>query len=275
MWLGAHVGIGGGYSNAVTSGVEIAADVIQIFTRNQMQWKAKPIEDEAARRFREDFKSSKLKAVVAHGSYLTNLASPEKKGLKTSIDAVLDEIGRCEKLGIDTYIFHPGSHVGAGDEKGEKTEARSLSYILEKTEGCSVRLALENMAGQGNVICHHFDSISRIIEDVDSERLGVCLDTCHLFAAGYDIRGKASLHATMGEFKEKIGMKRLLAVHLNDSKGELGSRRDRHECIGKGRIGIEGFRQLMHYPGLSRIPMALETPNPDGYKREIALLRKL
>ncbi len=123
MWLGAHVGIGGGYSNAVTSGIEIAADAIQIFTRNQMQWKAKPIDEEAAKRFREDFKSSKLKAVVAHGSYLTNLASPEKKGLKTSIDAVLDEIGRCEKLGIGTYIFHPGSHVGAGDEKGEKTEA--------------------------------------------------------------------------------------------------------------------------------------------------------
>ncbi len=275
MWLGAHVGIGGGYSNAVTSGVGMAADAIQIFTRNQMQWKAKPVDDGAAKRFREDFKASKLKAVVAHGSYLTNLASPEKKALKTSIEAVLDEIDRCEKLGIGTYIFHPGSHVGAGDEKGEKTEAQSLSHILEKTEGCGVRLALENMAGQGNVICHHFDSISRIIDEVDSERLGVCLDTCHLFAAGYDIREKASLQATMGEFKEKIGMKRLLAVHLNDSKGELGSRRDRHECIGKGRIGVEGFRQLMHYQGLSRIPMALETPNPDGYKREIALLRKL
>lgn len=275
MWLGAHVGIGGGYSNAVASGLEIGADVIQIFTRNQMQWKARPIDDDAAQQFRNDFKLSKLKAAVAHGSYLTNLASPEKKALKASIDAVMDEIRRCEKLGIGTYIFHPGSHVGAGDEKGEKTEAESLAHILEKTEGSGVKLAIENMAGQGNVICHHFDSISRIINEVDSERLGVCLDTCHMFAAGYDIREKGSLHEAMGEFKEKIGMKRLLAVHLNDSKGELGCRRDRHECIGKGKIGIGGFRLLMHYPGLSRIPMALETPDPGGYKREIALLRKL
>ncbi len=275
MLLGAHVGIGGGFSNAVKSGEEIGADIIQIFTRNQMQWKAKPIDEKAAEQFRNDFASSSLKAVIAHGSYLTNLASPDRKGLKMSIDTVIDEIARCALLGVGVYIFHPGSHVGAGDEKGEKTEAESLKYILSKTEGLPVRLALENMAGQGNVICHRLGTIAGILESVGSERLGVCLDTCHLFAAGYDIRSRKALSSTMNEFRRTIGIRKLFAIHLNDSKGELGSRLDRHENIGKGKIGIECFRELMHMKGLAKIPMALETPGGTRYRQEIALLRGL
>lgn len=275
MLLGAHVGIAGGFGNAITTGEEISADIVQIFTRNQMQWKARPIDEEDAAQFRKDFRASSLKGIVAHGSYLTNLASPDRAALKRSIDAVVDEVGRCAQLGIGVYIFHPGSHVGGGDEKGEKTEASSLTAVLSRTEGMSVRLALENMAGQGNVICHDFLAISRVLQMVGSERLGVCLDTCHMFASGYDMRDSVSLGLTMKEFKREIGMKRLFAMHLNDSREGLGSRIDRHQNIGKGRIGIEGFRALMHYPGLARVPMALETPEAKQYRKEIDLLRKL
>lgn len=276
MLLGGHVGIAGGFSNAIRSGLDIGADIIQIFTRNQMQWKAKPIDEETAVKFRSDFRASKLKGIIAHGSYLTNLASPEKKTLKMSIAAVIEEVGRCAQLGVGVYIFHPGSHVGAGDEKGARTEAASLKTVLAKTEKLPVGLAVENMAGQGNTLCHDFGALASILDMVDSERLGVCLDTCHLFASGYDIRDRESLDSTMKEFKREIGMKKLLAMHLNDSKGELGSRIDRHENIGKGKIGIEGFRALMQYSGMSRIPMALETPGGEKkYKEEIALLRTL
>lgn len=275
MLLGAHVGTAGGFSNAVKAGKEIRADIIQIFTRNQMQWRAKPIDEADAEKFRSDFAASKLKGVIAHGSYLINLASPEKKLRKMSVEAVVEEVTRCSQLGIGTYIFHPGSHVGSGDKKGEKREAESLREVISRTAKLPVKLALENMAGQGNVICHDFGAIAGVIEMTGSERLGVCIDTCHLFASGYDIRDRKSLAATMKEFKAEIGMKKLLAFHLNDSKGELGCRLDRHENIGKGKIGIEGFRALMHYPGLSRIPMALETPGGKNYKQEIALLRKL
>ena len=276
MLLGGHVGIGGGFSNAVSSGIDIGADIIQIFTRNQMQWKAKPIDEEAAVKFRNDFRTSGLKGIIAHGSYLTNLASPEKKTLKMSIGAVIEEVGRCAQLGIGTYIFHPGSHVGAGDEKGSRTEAESLKTVLSKTDKLPVRLAVENMAGQGNTLCHDFGALADILGMVGSERVGVCLDTCHMFASGYDIRDRESLDSTMKEFKKEVGMKRLLAMHINDSKGQLGSRIDRHEKIGKGNIGIEGFGALMHYRGLSRIPMALETPGgEENYREEIALLRTL
>lgn len=275
MLLGAHVGTAGGFSNAVKAGEEIKADIIQIFTRNQMQWKAKPIDAADAEKFRDDFARSRLKAVIAHGSYLINLASPEKNARKMSINAAVEEVMRCGQLGIGTYIFHPGSHVGSGDRKGEKREAESLGEIISKTADLPVKLALENMAGQGNVICHDFGAIANVIEMTGSGRLGVCLDTCHLFASGYDMRDRKTLAATMKEFKAEIGMNRLLAFHLNDSKGELGCRLDRHENIGKGKIGTEGFKALMHYPGLSKIPMALETPGGKRYRQELALLRKL
>lgn len=275
MLLGAHVGTAGGFSNAVKSGMEIKADIIQIFTRNQMQWKAKPIDSSEAEKFRDALAASSLKGVIAHGSYLINLASPERKSRQMSIDAVVEEVGRCGQLGIGIYIFHPGSHVGSGDKKGEKREAESLREILSRTADIPVRLALENMAGQGNVICHDFAAIANVLQMTDSDRLGVCLDTCHLFASGYDMRDKKSLSVTMKEFKSLVGIKRLLAFHLNDSKGEIGCRLDRHENIGKGKIGLEGFKALMHYPGLSKIPMALETPGGKRYRQEIALLRKL
>jgi deoxyribonuclease-4 len=274
MLLGAHVGISGGFPKAIASGISIKADAIQIFTRNQMQWKAKPIDAGDAERFRAAFRESRLKAVVAHGSYLTNLAGGDKTATDRSVDAVIDEIGRCGLLGIDTYIFHPGSHAGAGEESGLRREGENLKKILDATTGCEVSLALETMAGQGHIICSRLESIAEVLKDVDSSRLGVCVDTCHIFAAGYDIAEKSGFDTFMKGFRRTIGMKRLMAVHLNDSKTELGSHVDRHENIGKGKIGIECFRTIMNTEALSKIPMLLETPGGEGvYAREIRLLR--
>jgi len=276
MLLGAHVGIGGGFSKAVTSGISIKADAIQIFTRNQMQWKAKPIDEDDAELFKTAFRESGLKSVVAHGSYLTNLASGEQTAANKSVEAVIDEICRCDLLGIHTYVFHPGSHVGAGEEIGLRREAENLIKILDATSGCEVNLALETMAGQGNVICSRLESIAEVLKHVDSVRLGVCVDTCHIFAAGYDIRDKSGFDRFMNSFRKTIGIRKLIAVHLNDSKTELGSHIDRHENIGKGKIGIAGFRAVMNTDTLSKIPMLLETPGGEKvYAREIRLLRGL
>ena len=276
MLLGAHVGIGGGFSKAVTSGISIKADAIQIFTRNQMQWKAKPIDEDDAELFKTAFRESGLKSVVAHGSYLTNLASGEQTAANKSVEAVIDEICRCDLLGIHTYVFHPGSHVGAGEEIGLRRVAENLIKILDATSGCEVNLALETMAGQGNVICSRLESIAEVLKHVDSVRLGVCVDTCHIFAAGYDIRDKSGFDRFMNSFRKTIGIRKLIAVHLNDSKTELGSHIDRHENIGKGKIGIAGFRAVMNTDTLSKIPMLLETPGGEKvYAREIRLLRGL
>ncbi|MBX8639907.1 MAG: deoxyribonuclease IV [Candidatus Thermoplasmatota archaeon] len=276
MLLGAHVGIGGGFSKAVSSGISINADAIQVFTRNQMQWKAKPIDEGDAELFKTAFRESGLKSVVAHGSYLTNLASSEQTTADKSVEAVIDEICRCDLLGIHTYVFHPGSHVGAGEEKGLRREAENLIKILDATSGCKVKLALETMAGQGNIICSRLESIAEVLKSVDSVRLGVCVDTCHIFAAGYDITDKSGFDRFMNSFRKTIGIRRLIAVHLNDSKTELGSHVDRHENIGKGKIGIAGFRAVMNTDALSKIPMLLETPGGERvYAREIRLLRGL
>ena len=276
MLLGAHVGIGGGFPKAVTSGISIKADAIQVFTRNQMQWKAKPIDEDDAELFKTAFRESGLKSVVAHGSYLTNLASGEQTAANKSVESVIDEICRCDLLGIHTYVFHPGSHVGAGEEIGLRRVAENLIKILDATSGCEVNLALETMAGQGNVICSRLESIAEVLKHVDSVRLGVCVDTCHIFAAGYDIRDKSGFDRFMNSFRKTIGIRKLIAVHLNDSKTELGSHIDRHENIGKGKIGIAGFRAVMNTDALSKIPMLLETPGGEKvYAREIRLLRGL
>ncbi|MEM3852643.1 MAG: deoxyribonuclease IV [Methanomassiliicoccales archaeon] len=276
MLLGAHVGIAGGYTNALAEGEQIGADVIQIFTRNQMQWKAKPLQPDQASDFRAAVKGSRLKAVVAHASYLLNFASPDSSLRSKSIEAALDEIHRCELLGVGVYIFHPGSHSSTSEEEGIQREAESLKTILDRTEEGGVQLALEGMAGQGDTICHSFESIAEVLRRVESKRQMVCLDTCHLFAAGYDMSTAEGVRETLGLFKDKIGMGKLAAIHLNDSKGKRGSRLDRHQNIGKGEIGIEGFKAIVHMKGISRTPMILETPNGDKmYSKEIRLLRRL
>jgi len=276
MLLGAHVGISGGFHNAVFRGEEIGCDVIQIFTRNQMQWNAKPITQEQAELFKEAFTKSTVKMAIAHGSYLINLATPEEKSAERAVNAFELEVKRCAALGIPLYVFHPGSHSGTDEASGIDREVKNLKRILDETEDSGVNLALEGMAGQGDTICHTFDSIHEVLRKVDNPRMGVCLDTCHLFAAGYDISSASGVKKVLAEFNEKIGMKLLFAVHLNDSRGALGSHLDRHENIGKGKIGKECFKTLMHMRSLSRIPMALETPNGEKmYSRELKLLRSL
>lgn len=276
MLLGAHVGISGGFHNAIASGEEIGCDVVQIFTRNQMQWKSKPITEEQSRLFREAMEGSSVKMAIAHGSYLMNLASPDSGSRNRSIEAFETEVMRCHSLGIGLYIFHPGSHAGSGESAGMEREVESLKTLISRTEDTGVQLAIENMAGQGDTLCSRFEAIAEILKGVGSSRLSVCLDTCHMFAAGYDIRTASGLKRTLSLFNRTVGQSRLAAFHLNDSKRELGARIDRHENIGKGKIGIECFRALLHTRGIGKLPMVLETPNGESmYAKELKLLRKL
>jgi len=275
MLIGAHVSAGGGFENAVVRGVGIKADIIQIFTRNQMQWHSKPLDGREAESFRNALKASGLRCVIAHASYLLNFASPDEGLRKKSVSAALEELGRCEALGVYAYIFHAGSHRGSGEKAGMEAETRSIGEILDGSDA-SVRIAVETMAGQGNVLCNTFEELHDLLQSVGSARLGVCIDTCHIFAAGYDIRDRKSFSSTLKAFNRKVGAGRLIAMHLNDSKGKLGSGRDRHANIGKGEIGKECFASIMHTRSLSGIPMALETPGGEAaYRKEIKLLRSL
>ncbi len=274
MLLGAHVSIAGGIFLAPERGKELGCDCIQIFSKNQMQWAAAALAEKDAEVFREAFLRSGLQSAVVHGSYLTNLASPDPKLLEKSRKAFLLEMERCAQLGIELLIFHPGAHMGAGEEKGLKTIAESLEWVLERgPEG--ITLTLENTAGQGSLLCSGFEQLAKIIELVgEKKRVAVCIDTCHTFAAGYDFVQDYS--AVWREFERTVGLEKIRAFHLNDAKAQCGSHLDRHENIGKGKIGKDGFVQLMNDRRFEKIPMNLETPGGDmGYKKDLKFLRSL
>ena len=275
--LGAHVPTAGGLANAPDRGKSIGAEAIQIFTRNQVQWKAKPLGADEAHAFKHAFAQSGLRRVVAHGSYLVNLASPEAEARTRSREAFVTEVERCHALGIEHLIFHPGAHMGAGDERGLATLAASLDHILERTQGCAVMPLLEVTAGQGSSLGHRFEHIAEVLERVRRpERLGVCLDTCHLFAAGYDIATPRGYDETWRAFERIVGSRMLKAIHLNDAKMGLGSHLDRHAPVGKGYLGRETFRRIVGDERVAGIPLILETPGGlDGWRRELRLLRRL
>jgi deoxyribonuclease-4 len=275
--LGAHVPTSGGLALAPARGNAIRADAIQIFTRSQLQWKARSVAPEEAAAFREATAASGLRAVVAHGSYLVNLASPEPRALERSREAFVAELERCHALGIGCLIFHPGAHLGAGEAAGLATVAASLVHVLERTEGVEVSLALEATAGMGSSLGHSFEQLAAILELVKgAARVRVCLDTCHLFAAGYDIASPAGYESTLRAFERTVGLARLAALHLNDSRRELGSRADRHAPIGAGHLGLATFRRIVRDARLRGLPMLLETPGGlPAWKRELALLRRL
>ena len=264
--IGAHVSIAGGLENAFSRGEQIGCTAIQIFTKNQVQWLAKPLSDHDIERYQQGLANSFIQSVVAHASYLINLGSPEAKLLKKSRLAFLDEMDRAEKLGISSLIFHPGAHKNAGENVGLSLIADSINYVCKQRPNYKIKLLLETTAGQGTSLGYSFEQLKRIIDGVDQpERVGVCLDTCHIFAAGYDIRDKLSYEKTFNKFDQVIGLKKLKAIHLNDSRKEMGSRVDRHENIRQGKIGLEGFRLLMNDHRLANIPKILETPG-DIYK---------
>ena len=269
MRLGAHLGIADGLPEAVRAGRSIGCEAIQIFSKSPQMWAGPPIAPEAAAAFRSAVTAEGLRATAVHHGYLANLGSPKKATLARSRRAFLDEIQRAERLGVDGLVFHPGAHLGSGVEAGVATVAASLTKALEAVPEGRVRLLLENAAGQGTALCSTFGELNEILNRVDApDRLGVCLDTCHLFASGVDFRGETEYGALADRLARELGSERVRAFHLNDAKADLGSHLDRHENIGKGKIGVEGFGWLVRDPRWESVPGYLETPLDDhGYDR--------
>ena len=276
-WLGAHVSVSGGLETCFQRGEELQCEAIQIFSRNQRQWKAAPIPEKVQRLFQERVGESSVKRVVIHGSYLINLASPDQEILRKSREAFKEEIKRTDLLGVDYFVFHPGSHKGTGEKEGIRRIAESLNLILEQNQNKNVQLLLETTSGQGSQIGYRFEQLEAIISQVTQKnRLGVCFDTAHVFAAGYDIRNSETYLNTFRQFDKSVGLNRLKVFHLNDSKSGLGSRLDRHELIGKGLLGLEAFRLLINDIRFKNHPMILETPGGmDQDRISLQLLRSL
>jgi deoxyribonuclease-4 len=278
-WLGAHMSIAGGLSLALTRGLAVGCSVVQIFLKNQRQWTARPYTDSEVREFRAAWKASGIRVVFAHASYLINLATPAPAEWHRAVDVFQDELERAEALGLPFVVIHPGSHRATGLAEGVRRVARAIDVLHERTRGQRVRIVLENTAGGGASVGRSFEELAAVIEAVrEPERVGICLDTCHLFAAGYDIRSRAGYRATMAECARRLGLGRVLAFHLNDAKQPLGSGLDRHEKIGRGHLGVEAFRLLMTDRRFARVPMALETPKdpePRADRDALVLLRGL
>ena len=262
MLLGIHCSIRGGLHNAFYEAESLGIDTFQVFTKNQRQWKEKIIDTEEKSTFLDSYKTSRVKMIFSHASYLINLASNDDTLWECSVRALIDEVQRCHDLGLEFTILHPGSAKGFGEQKGMKKIVKALKTTIHATKNSTVKILLENTAGQGSSIGYRFEHLRQILRGVNSPRIGVCFDTCHAFAAGYDIRTKCGFEETMEELDNIVGLKNLHAIHMNDSKGELGSNLDRHEHIGKGKLGLEPFRQIMNR--FTHIPKVIETPKKDN-----------
>jgi deoxyribonuclease-4 len=277
--LGAHMSIAGGLHLAIERAKRVDSDAVQVFTKNQNQWRAKPIDDAAATLFKQCCTDLLIDPVVAHDSYLINLATPNDELWEKSIEAFRVELERCEQLGIPFLVTHPGAHTGSGNEAGVARVAAALDRVHADLPGYRVQTLLETTAGQGTTLGATFEELAAIIASVSvPERLGVCFDTCHTFVAGYDIRAPEAYASTMAAFEATLGFDRLKALHLNDALKELGSRRDRHAHIGKGFIGVGGFWNLMNDARLAGKPALLETEKGDDLAEDreaIVLLRSL
>ncbi len=258
--VGLHVSIAGSIDLAFDRAQGLGATTFQIFTRNPNQWKFNPLPEESISLFREKRDKSKFRRIVDHMPYLPNLASPDRSTQKISRYTLIEEVKRCDSLGIDYLVVHLGSHLGKGTAVGVRNIADACNEALAASGG-ETSVLLENMAGQKNCVGARFEEIGAIMDKVeDHDRIGVCLDSCHVFASGFDLRNEEAVSSTMRLFDEIIGMDSLKVVHLNDSKGPLGSRLDRHEDIGEGKIGRKGMKAFLHYPGVSERPIVMETP---------------
>jgi deoxyribonuclease IV len=264
--LGAHQSISGGYYRSVEIAAECGCDCVQLFTKNNNQWKAKALTDDDATKFQEALKRLNIAHPLAHDSYLINLAAPDDELWRKSIEAHAVELLRAEHLGIPYAVLHPGAFTTSSEEAGLKRIVQALDEIHDKVGKLNVCTLLENTAGQGSTLGWRFEHLAAILESVKQPtRLGVCIDTCHLLAAGYPISTPKDYEATIKSLDKIIGLKLVKAIHLNDSKRELGSRVDRHEHIGQGKIGLEGFRLLLNDPRFANVPMYLETPKEDEH----------
>ena len=276
-YIGAHVSAGGGVENAPLNAKEIGAKAFALFTKNQKQWNASPLTTKSIDAFKKNCADYGFlpEMILPHDSYLINLGHPEEEGLTKSREAFNDEMIRCEQLGLKMLNFHPGSHLNKiSPDACLSRIAESINIALEKTRG--VTAVIENTAGQGTNMGYTFEQIAAIISQVeDKSRVGVCIDTCHAFTAGYDLRSKAVFDQTFAKFDETIGWKYLKAIHLNDSKKEFATRVDRHNSIGKGFIGMEPFEVLMNDSHFDNLPIILETPDESLWAEEISLLYSL
>jgi deoxyribonuclease-4 len=277
--LGAHQSIAGGTPRAIERGVAAGCRVVQIFVKNNNRWAGKTIEDEEAAEFRRLARRAGLSRVIAHTSYLINLASPSTELRRQSIGALADEILRCHALGIRDLVLHPGAHGGEGETAGIARVAACLDEAFRLTAATRVRVLLETAAGQGTSIGHRFEHLRDILGAAQQRRrLAVCFDTCHVHAAGYELSSPEGYAETLEAFERTVGLRNLAALHVNDSKKPKGSRVDRHEHIGRGSIGRGGFRNLMTDPRLSGIPKFLETPKDETLafdRKNLATLRRL
>jgi len=276
MLFGAHESIAGGVFNAIERGHRATCDTIQMFNKSNNQWRAKKLGREEIDKFFEAIESTGVTVALSHTSYLINIASPDKALSKKSSDSLKEEMERCEQLKIPHLVMHPGSHVGSGEDIGMDRIAENINRMFDELPENTVTLLLETTAGQGSNLGYTFEQLAYMIDKVDNKsKMGVCLDTCHIFAAGYSIIKPAEYKATMKEFDEVLGLDRLKVIHANDSKKEFGSKRDRHEHIGKGFIGLNGFANFVNDRRLEDVPMVIETPKGEDLAEDIENLKVL
>ena len=278
--LGAHMSIAGGVDKAFLRGEEIGCETMQIFTKNNNQWRAKSLTAREIEAYKTNRQKTRIGPILAHDSYLINIACPKKDLYKRSLEALRIEMERSHALEIPYLVMHPGAHLGTGEEEGIQRVVEALNTLFDQTKDLPVMICLETTAGQGSSLGYRFEHLAAIREEVeDKGRVGICLDTCHIFAAGYDIRGREPYEKTLQAFDRVVGLDHLKCIHLNDSMRELGGRVDRHAHIGQGHIGLAGFRLFVNDPRLRHLPMILETPKGDDPvatdRRNLAILRSL
>lgn len=277
--FGTHASASGGVDKALQRAVDVGATSAQIFTKNERQWRAKPLDPDVVERFHAERERTGIRRIVSHASYLINLASPKDDLIEKSMGGFTDELERAHTLGLQGVVLHPGAHTGSGVEAGIDAIADSLNRLHDQLPHITSKTLLETTAGQGTTLGRTFEEIGSIIDRIEAkDRIGVCLDTCHILAAGYDIRTAEGYARVMDDFDRILGIEKLYVIHLNDSKMPLGSNRDRHEHIGDGEVGLDGFRALVNDARLSGVPGILETEKDadgDHDRRNLELLRGL
>ncbi len=279
MLFGAHESIAGGVFNAIERGKEATCDTIQMFNKSNNQWRAKKLEEAEVKKFFQTIEVTGVTVALSHTSYLINIASPDDALGEKSRLSLLEEMERCNLLKIPNLVMHPGSHVGSGEETGMARIVENINRMFDELNNNDVTLLLETTAGQGSNLGFRFEQLAQIIDSIeDKDHMGVCLDTCHVFAAGYPLTDPKEYEKTIKQFDDIVGLDRLRVIHMNDSKREFGSRKDRHEHIGKGYIGLEAFRNIVNDRRLKNVPMILETPKGEDLAEDIenlAVLRGL
>lgn len=274
MLLGTHCSISGGLQNAFLEAERLGIDTFQIFTQNQRQWINKKIDAETKKQFSNAWDKTQVRIIFSHCSYLLNLASLDAELRKKSITTLSGEVMRCHELGLAYCVLHPGSYKDQTPDSAIEKITKGIIDVIEETKSSKVKILLENTAGQGSAIGYKFEHLKQIMDGVKSKRIGVCFDTCHAFSAGYDLREKNAFKQTFAEFDKIIGLEHLYAIHINDTKTEMGSRVDRHDNIGEGKLGKECFRLVMKE--FDHLPKVLETPKEDNWdEKNLKMLRSL